>query len=201
MFSSDNGSINPVYPANLGVANFMRSRGGTVLGSYGYAISPSSTRGALGVADGFKHFGGKVGVLDTTVPFGGVDMTSEALTAKEKDVNAVFPSMSQNTNFALVESMKQAGISPKVVVLPSGYESSLVGSTTWKTVQGDYFVSEFRPFSVPDSGTRSMGAALEKYQHFNSSQFPSFGQYESWTGADLMIKGMSLAGMTSPMQR
>jgi branched-chain amino acid transport system substrate-binding protein len=194
MFSSDNGSINPSYPANLGVANFMRDHGGTVLGTYGYGISPSSTRAALGVADGFKHFGGKVGVLDTTVPFGGVDMTSEALIAKQKGVNAVFPSMSQNTNFSLVESMKQARISPKVVVLPSGYEPSLIGSTTWETVQGDYFVSEFRPFSLPDAGTRSMGAALEKYQNFKSSEFPSFGQYESWAGADLMIKGMSLAG-------
>ena len=39
-----------------------------------------------------------------------------------------------------------------------------------------------------------MQAALEKYEHFKSSDFPTFSQYESWLGADLMIKGLQLAG-------
>ena len=60
----------------------------------------------------------------------------------------------------------------------------------WKTLQGDFFVTEFRPFSVPDAGTEQMAAALEKYEHFGKSQFPTFGQYESWLGATLMIDGI-----------
>ncbi len=32
---------------------------------------------------------------------------------------------------------------------------------------------------------------------FTPTQFPTFGQYESWAGADLMIKGLELAG-TNP---
>ncbi len=47
-----------------------------MLGAYGYSISPSSSRAAIGTAQSFKDAGGKVGVLDTTVPFGGVDFTS-----------------------------------------------------------------------------------------------------------------------------
>ena len=39
-----------------------------------------------------------------------------------------------------------------------------------------------------------MQAALEKYGNFSPSQFPTFDQYESWLGADLMIKGLQLAG-------
>jgi len=39
-----------------------------------------------------------------------------------------------------------------------------------------------------------MQSALEKYAHFKAGQFPSFAQYESWLGADLMIKGMELSG-------
>jgi hypothetical protein len=35
---------------------------------------------------------------------------------------------------------------------------------------------------------------MEKYANFTKSQFPSFGQYEAWAGADLMIKGLELAG-------
>ncbi len=39
-----------------------------------------------------------------------------------------------------------------------------------------------------------MQSALEKYEHFTPSEFPNFSQYESWLGADLMIKGLELAG-------
>jgi branched-chain amino acid transport system substrate-binding protein len=39
-----------------------------------------------------------------------------------------------------------------------------------------------------------MQSALEKYEHFSSSQFPNFSQYESWLGADLMIQGLQHAG-------
>jgi hypothetical protein len=39
-----------------------------------------------------------------------------------------------------------------------------------------------------------MKAALQKYDGFTKSQFPSFDQYEAWLGADLMIKGIELAG-------
>jgi branched-chain amino acid transport system substrate-binding protein len=39
-----------------------------------------------------------------------------------------------------------------------------------------------------------MQSALEKFQHFSNSQFPNFSQYESWLGADLMIKGLQQAG-------
>jgi hypothetical protein len=39
-----------------------------------------------------------------------------------------------------------------------------------------------------------MQAAMEKYAHFTKTHFPTLGQYEAWAGADLMIKGLELAG-------
>jgi hypothetical protein len=39
-----------------------------------------------------------------------------------------------------------------------------------------------------------MQTALEKYEHFGPAEFPSFSQYESWLGADLMIKGLEATG-------
>jgi hypothetical protein len=39
-----------------------------------------------------------------------------------------------------------------------------------------------------------MQAAMEKYAGFTKTQFPTFGQYEAWAGADLMIKGLEMAG-------
>jgi branched-chain amino acid transport system substrate-binding protein len=194
MFAADNGSVDPKYPVNTGIATFLKAHGGTVLGVYAYGISPSSVRQAEGAADAFKRLGGKVGVLDTSIPFGSVSFTNQALAAKEKDVNAVWGVLDNDSNFSLATSFQQAGIRPKVVLFPTGYDPSVIGSTVWKSLQGDYFVTEFRPFSVPNVGTTRMAGALQRYEHFSKSTFPTFGQYESWVGADLMIEGIQKAG-------
>lgn len=194
MFAADTGSVDPAYPVNTGIGKFLKEHGATVVATYGYSISPSSTRSAIGTADSFKLAGGKVGVLDTSIPFGGVDFTTEALVAKSKHVNAIYAGLDDNSNFALAAALEQAGVKLKAVVFPTGYQDTVIHSTVWKTVQGDYFDSEFHPFSIPDAGTRQMAAALQKYEHFKKTQFPNFTQYEAWVGADLMIKGLELAG-------
>ncbi len=194
MFSSDHGSVNPKYPVNTLIGSFLKSHGGTVIGAYGYSISPVSSASARGNAQSFKDAGGEIGVLDTTVPFGSVDFTAAALIAKQHGVNALTPSLENSSNYAMATAMKQAGVKLRAVLYGSGYDPSVIDSTAWAALQGDYFLSPFRPFSVPDAGTAQMAAALEKYEHFSKSQFPTLGQYESWAGADLMIKGLQLAG-------
>ena len=44
MFASDVGSVNDKYPVNTAIGAFMKDHGGTVACSYGYGISPSSSR-------------------------------------------------------------------------------------------------------------------------------------------------------------
>ena len=194
MFASDVGSVDDKYPVNTSIGAFMKAHGGTVICSYGYGISPSSSRSAVGTNLSFVHAGGKVGVLDTAIPFGSVAMTTPALTAKQKGCNAYYAGLDNNSNDALATALEQEGVKPKVMVFPTGYESSAIGTPAWKSVQGGYFETEFRPFSLPNAGTQQMQSALEKYAHFSSKEFPSFSQYESWLGADLMIKGLQLAG-------
>jgi hypothetical protein len=135
-------------------------------------------------------------ILDTSVPFGSVSYTNEALAAKTANVNALYAGMDDNSNFALATAYKQAGIKLKAVAFPTGYEPSAIHSAAWTYLQGDYFDSEFRPFALPNAGTKQMQAALEKYGHFTKTQFPTIEQYEAWVGADLMIKGLQLAGTT-----
>jgi branched-chain amino acid transport system substrate-binding protein len=194
MFASDVGSLDPKYPVNTAIGSFVKAHGGTVLCSYGYGISPSSSRSAIGTVDSFEHAGGKEGVLDTSIPFGSVQMTTVALTAKQKGCNAFYAGLDDNSNDALAAALKQAGVKPKVMVFPTGYDPAVIGSPSWSSIQGGYFDTTFRPFAIPDAGTKQMQAALEKYEHFKSSDFPTFSQYESWLGADLMIKGLELAG-------
>jgi branched-chain amino acid transport system substrate-binding protein len=194
MFAADNGSVDPKYPVNTQLGDLFKKLGGTVLGAYGYSISPSSSRAAIGTGQSFQHAGGKVGVLDTTVPFGGVDFTAEALVAKKDGVNAISPAMDANSNYALATALQQAGVKVKAAIYATGYEPDVIHSSDWKVLQGGYFLSLFRPWDLPNAATQQMQAAMEKYAHFTKTQFPNFGQYESWAGADLMIKGLQMAG-------
>jgi branched-chain amino acid transport system substrate-binding protein len=194
MFASDNGSVDPKYPVNTLIGSFIKSHGGTIIGSYGYGISPSSARSAISTARSFERAGGKVGVLDTSVPFGGVSFTSTALTAKQHNINAMVPAMDNDSNYALATSLEQAGVKLKAAVFATGYEPDVIKSPVWPTLKGDYFLSFFRPFALPNAATRQMGAALQKYEHFTKTQFPTYGQYNAWAGADLMIKGLQMAG-------
>ena len=194
MFSSDHGSVDPKYPVNTLTGTFLKQHGGTVIGTYGYDIAPLSAASARGSAESFQDAGGKIGVEDTTIPLDSTSFTSVALVAKEDGVNAIVPSLQDNSNFALVTALHQAGVKLKAALFPTGYDPAVIHSPVWASVQGDYFVSLFRPFSVPDAGTEQEEAALEKYAHFTRTQFPTYSQTEAWLGADLMIKGLQMAG-------
>jgi branched-chain amino acid transport system substrate-binding protein len=194
MFASDLGSLNPTLPVNTLEGKILKKFGGTVLGTYGYSISPSSSREAVATARSFQHAGGNVGVVDTSLPFGSENFSAPALVAKEKHVDALFPTMIDASNFALATAFKQAGVPVKSAVFATGYDPSVVHSPAWSSLQGDYFLSIYRPFSLPNAGTEQMAAALQKYEHFSKTQFPTLFQYEAWAGADLMIKGLQMAG-------
>jgi ABC-type branched-subunit amino acid transport system substrate-binding protein len=125
---------------------------------------------------------------------GSVAFTSDALVAKQKHVNALVPSLDSNSNYALAEALKQAGVKLKAVLFATGYQPDVIHSPAWSALQGDYFDSLYRPWVLPNAGTEQMQAAMEKYANFSKSDFPSFGEYEAWAGADLMIKGLQLAG-------
>ncbi len=194
MFAADTGSVNPAYPSNTLFGSIIRKYGGTVLATYGYGGAVTSVRGATVTAISMQHAGGKVGVLNTSVPIGSVNFTADAIIAKQKNVNALDPQMGNQSNFALAAAYRQEGVKTKVVLFSSGYEQDVIGTPSWQSVQGAYFESFFRPFSVPNEGTEQMAAAMEKYAHFSKNQFPNFGQYEAWIGTDLMLKGLQMAG-------
>ena len=194
MFASDGTATSAAVPVNDAIGKFMKSKGATTVGSYGYSISPTSLHSAIGTAKSAQVVGMKVGVLDTSIPFGGVDFTTEALTAKSKKVDAIYGSMDNNSNFALSAALKQAGVKLKVATFPTGYEPDIINTPAWQAVQGIYFATGFRPTVIPNAGTVQLASALQKYQGRSLKDFPTFNIYESWLGADLMIKGIQLAG-------
>ena len=194
MFASDTGSIDPKYPVNTQIGKFLVSHGGSVVGSYGYGISPSSSRSAIATVRSVVHAGGTQGILDISVPFGSVAFGPEALAAKAAHITGLYAGMVDSSNFAMATAMKQAGVTLKAVVFPTGYQPSAPASPAWSELQGDYFDTEFRPFAAPDAATEHMQSVLEKYDGFTKSRFPTLNEYEAWVGADLMIQGLLKAG-------
>jgi branched-chain amino acid transport system substrate-binding protein len=194
MFASVYGSLNPAYPVNTMYGKVIKQFGGTKLGVYAIGISPNSTRANSDESQAFARIGGKTVVNDASVPFGGVDFTSTALIAKQNGVNVLWPNLDSASDIALTKAYKEAGIKLKADLLPVGYSSSLVGTPAWSEVQGAIFETEVRPFQLPNAGTRAMQAALEKYDHYSKTDFPSFSESNGWLGADLMIKGLEGAG-------
>ena len=195
MFSSDFGSLDPKYPASTLQGKLIKQFGGTKVATYGYGISPNSARAVKYDTLSMQHACIAVPVQDSSVPLGSVDFTSAALVGKQQGVNALFPNLEDASNYALATAYLQAGIHLKAAVFPVGLDENLVHSPAWHNLQGDYFLSLFHPFSIPDAGTKQMQAAMEKYEAFpKSAQVPTYAEYESWLGADLMIQGIAGAG-------
>jgi branched-chain amino acid transport system substrate-binding protein len=194
MFAAVYGSLDPSYPVNTVYGQLLKATGATQLATYAIGISPDSVRANSDVAQSFARVGGKTAVSDSSVPFGSVDFTAPALTAKSKGVNALWPNLDSASDVALTEAYEQAGIKTKAVILPAGLSPSLIASPAWPELKGAIFLDEVHPFQLPDAGTKAMQAALEKYDNYTSKDFPNFSESNAWIGADLMIKGIGNAG-------
>ena len=176
----------------------MKAHGGTVVCSYGYSISPSSSRSALGTVDSFVHAGGKEGVLDTSLPFGSVAMTTPALVAKQKGCNAYYAGPRRQLERRPGDRAAAGGRQAQGDGLPDGVRAQRhrhpppgrpCRAATSRRSSGP---SRCRTPARSRCSRRSRSTRTSP-----SSEFPSFSQYESWLGADLMIKGLQMAGPTA----
>ncbi len=194
MFASDTGSVDPSYPANTTPGLFYKAHGGTSIATYGYSVTPASRHSAEATATSAVRAGLKKTIVDTSLPFGGVDFTTAALQAKQAGVDTVYAALDNISNFALLTAFQQAGVHLKVVNFPTGIQPDIVQSPAWASVQGTYFTDSFHPTQLPSAATQAFQAALLKYEHVPTSNFPTYNVYEGWLGADLFIKGLQVAG-------
>ena len=129
MFAAVYGSLNPSYPVNTFYGTLLKAFGATKLATYAIGISPNSVRANSDVEQSFARVGGTTPVNDTSVPFGSVNFTTLALSAKQNGVNALWPNLDSASDVALTEAYKQAGIKTKAVILPAGLSPSVINSS------------------------------------------------------------------------
>ncbi|MBO0729095.1 MAG: ABC transporter substrate-binding protein [Acidimicrobiaceae bacterium] len=174
-------------------AQFIKDQGGTNAAAFGYSISPSSSNAAKGLAKAAPVVGIKLGLLDTSIPFGTVNVAPLALQMKQKRVDAAELNMDANTNFAIITAARQAGVNLKVPLMATGYGQQLLNDpTTLAAAQNSYFLTICQPVESHTAATQAMQSAMAKYEHFTG--VPDFGWCYGYVSADLMIKGLEMAG-------
>ncbi len=196
MFAAGTGSVDPKYPVSTLFGKLVQPYSAAQVALYAESISPDSvqantnedksiTRGAPGA---------KVVVNDTTVVYGSTDFGPEVLVAKSNNANVVWSNLAADSNVALGTAIKQAGVKTKAVFFPVGYSPTLIHSPSWYDVQSDIFEVVYHPFYEPDTGTKQMQSALERYDGWTKSHFPTYSQDSSWLSTELMIQGLEGAG-------
>jgi len=190
------GSQQPRYTVN---PTLLKKAGAKNFAVLGYSISPSSSDAAANEAVSLKQAGFSVPYLDTSLPFGTVNVTATALAMKAAGVDSMVAEIDGNTELALITAGEQAGIKWKYVVLATGYgQSWLSNATAVSESQKLYFGVLQTPVELKTPATIAQQAALKKYAGFTG--VPDFGYSEGWESAGLLIEGLQVAGKNPTRQ-
>ncbi len=91
----------------------LKDLGATNVASIGYSISPSSAGAAKAAAISARLAGLKVGYLNANFPFGRTNVAPTALAFKTAGSDGLSASIETNTEFALIDALRQEGINPE----------------------------------------------------------------------------------------
>ena len=128
-----------------------------------------------------------------SVPFGGVDFTADVLQIKQAGCDTVIGSFVDASDIALSQAVKNSGIKAKQIYF-TGYDQNILSSPNARAASdGDYFTAAIN-FTTPNAATKGMLNALKKYDPSYKGGIPDYGLYGSYLSADLMIKGLQVAG-------
>lgn len=189
------GGLDPHDPASTVDGLFLKSLGATKIGGIAYSISPSSTNSIKDLKESVESVGLSMPYEDLSFPFGSTDTTVQVLEMKQSGVDAAVCSCVQSTNIALIVGAKQAGLNLKAEFSFSGADSSLFANATdIQAAQGAYFPTTIVPLDLNTQADRTFVANLKKYDPHYKGGYPSYGLTGSYLSADLMIKGLELAG-------
>jgi len=173
---------------------FLKQVGVTRVAGLAYGISPSSISSIKTMFTGATANGVANCYANYSVPFGGVDFTADVLSMKSAKCDGVVGSFVDASDVALATALKQAGVSSKNLWY-TGYDQNTLSTAGARAAfSGSYFSSNilFDPAAVPAVGT--MFASFQKYAPAYKGGIPDFGAYGSYIAADLMIKGLQMAG-------
>lgn len=185
------GAIDGKYYDYDNTAKFLKDIGVTKLGGAVYNIE-SAIQSMSGLFQTAETQGISKCYVDTSVPFGAVDFTSTVLSMKSQGCDGVIGVSLLATDIALSNAVNQAGLKAKQIYF-TAYDQNLVSQpNALKSMEGDYTTAGV-DFQVPNAAATTMLARLKQYTAFPGG-IPSLNIVQGYTGADLMIQGLELAG-------
>lgn len=191
MFSAS-GSGNPKYLATTTYGNFFKSQGVTSVAGVSYSTA-AGTAGVKATLKGAEIVGLKVAYQNTNLAVGTTDVGALALSIKESGADGIYLPLLANTSLALLNQLKEDGVTLKAAVMVVGYGQDTLGQApAVAALQGIDFETVPPPVEANTQATQQMVAALSKYA--GQTGEPYGADIQGWLMADLFIKGLEAAG-------
>jgi branched-chain amino acid transport system substrate-binding protein len=192
---------NGVYYTYGYFGKFLKSLGVTKLANLTYSISPSAIQAVKDAQAAASQYGISDCYDDLSVPFGATDFTSPVLTIKQNGCNGLEAPMVDNSDVALAQAIKNAGLSNTVKQLYyTGYGEDVLDNPSARASYEGAYISTNVNFTTPNPAVQKMLNALKKYIPTYQGPIPDYGEYNAYIGMDLMIKGLELAGRNPTRQ-
>ena len=185
-------SFDGVYYTNDAIPRFLKSIGVKNLAGLAIGISQSSVQNTKGTFAAAAKLGIKNCYQSLSVQFGQTSFTTEALAIQQKGCDGVIAGLVDASDVGLAAGLTQAGTTAKQFY-DTGYDQGVLDDPNASAaLEGAYF-SASPNFTDPPPGVKGMLAALKKYGA-GSKGIPSLGVWASYQAADVMIKGLEVAG-------
>jgi len=174
--------------------NLFKRFGAKNVAALGYGISPSSSAAAKNFQKYTVQAQGLNAVYtNTSVDFGTTDVGPLVLGMKNAGADSVYLPLVASTNFAILSTARQNGLSFKLAILATGYGQPLLDDPIVSTLgPNDLMASGYAPVELKTKATKQFQADLKKYAHFNG--VPDYGQDTGYVIADLFIAGLKAEG-------
>jgi branched-chain amino acid transport system substrate-binding protein len=182
-----------VYYSDNTVALALKQAGVTKLAGLGYGIGFSSPESIRAAFVGAQPLGVSKCYENLSVPFGGVDFTADVLQIKSAGCDGVVGSFVDNSDVALSQAVKNAGLTDKQMYFTAYDQSVLDSPSAEAALNGDYFRAQ-ENFTTPNAATQQMLNALKQYDPAYKGGIPDFGLAGAYLAADLIVKGLQMAG-------
>jgi branched-chain amino acid transport system substrate-binding protein len=175
-------------------ADFFKREGVTNLASVGYGIEPSSAEVAKGTAIAAQDAGIKVGYLNTNFPLWSTNVGPLVLAMKQAGVNGLTNGILTSSTFAIVDGLKQQGVSLRAAVPPTGYGGDLVqgGPGAQSEAQGLFFSLAWEPVEMHTTATEKFQTALATYAGVRGD--PTFAEYLGYLTVAAFESALKAAG-------
>ena len=187
------GSPGPAFPAPATYGGFFKRQAATNVAVVANN-SPSAVAAAKNLAASAKAAGLKATYVNTTIPFtqlGGFGSIVQQM--KQESVDGIFIAMEPTAAFALLETMKQAGMHVKAYLMTLAPPAAVFQNPqAAAAAQGMWVPSHWVPVGLHRSATDAFLAALRTYAH--QSTAPDENEYDGWAAASALIKGLQVAG-------